>query len=68
MHKRVMQQKDEMQLDLFRDKSVPFEQAWGLPPEPDSGGVELLSQLKEQKSLTQPLLEEVISYVNLSKA
>ena len=68
MRKRGMQQKDGRQLDLFRDKPVPFEEARGVTPEADSGGVELLSQLKEQKSLTQHLLEEVISYVNLRKA
>lgn len=68
MRKRVMQQKDGIQLDLFRDKPVPFEEARGVTPKADSRGVELLSQLEEQKSLTQHLLEEVISYVNIRKA
>ena len=68
MRKRVIQQKDGIQLDLFRDKPVPFEEARGVTPTADSKGVELLSQLKEQKSLTQHLLEEVISYVNIRKA
>lgn len=68
MRKRVIQQKDGIQLDLFRDKPVPFEETRGVTPKADSRGVELLSQLKEQKSLTQHLLEEVISYVNIRKA
>ena len=63
MRKRVIQQKDGIELDLFRDKPVPFEEARGVTPTADSTGVELLSQLEEQKSLTQHLLEEVISYV-----
>lgn len=68
MRKRRMQHKDGRQLDLFRVQPVPFEEARGVTPQAGTGGVELLSQLDEQKSLTQHMLEEVISYVNLKKA
>lgn len=64
----MMQQKDGKQLDLFRDQPVPLNEARGVTPKADSRGVEFLSQLEEQKSLTQHMLEEVISYGNLTKS
>jgi len=65
-----MQQKKEIikQLDLFTDRVKPTS-------EPESGtvgkslpGVELLSQLEKQRTLTGNLLEQVVDYGNLHKA
>ncbi len=70
MRKNRMQQKNEkvIQLDLFKDPGKPANYLEGGTNKCSLSGVELLSQLEKQRTLTGNLLEEVVDYGNLLKA
>ncbi len=65
-----MQQKNVRfrQLDLFKDSGKPANHLEGGTSKDSLSGVELLSQLKKQRTLTGNLLEDVVDYGNLLKA
>ena len=66
---RVQQKKDEViQLTLFKDQSQPERNLTGRTGAETLTGVELLSQLEKQRTLTKNLLDEIVGYGNLNKA
>jgi len=70
MRKNREQQKNGIgkQLDLFADRERPVSQPAGGTSEVSSTGVELLSQLEKQRTLTEGLLDKVVDYENLHRA
>jgi len=70
MRKNREQQKKErvIQLDLFKDLTRPANGPTGGTGKGKSAGVELLSQLEKQRTLTVNLLATVVDYGNLNKA
>lgn len=70
MRKSRLQQKKEkvIQLDLFKDLLEPAAYLDGGTGKGILSGVELLSQLEKQRTLTGNLLEDVVDYGNLLKA
>ncbi len=70
MRKSRLQQKKEkvIQLDLFKDLVEPAAYLDGGTGKGRMSGVELLSQLEKQRTLTGNLLEDVVDYGNLLKA
>ena len=65
-----MQQKKEevRQLVLFKDSGKPANHLEGGTTKDSLSGVELLSRLEKQRTLTGNLLEDVVDYGNLLKA
>ena len=57
-----------MQLELFSRQAIPVRQPQGRTGRATSTGVELSSQLEEQRTLTLTILEKVVDYGNLTKA
>lgn len=70
MHKGRKQQKTgiDEQLDLFSYRSNPKGKLDGRTDKGSHIGVELLSQLKDQRSQTRTLLERIVDYGNLTSA
>lgn len=70
MRKNREQQKigKVLQLDLFKDLFKPVVYLKGRTCKGNPSGVELLSQLEKQRTLTVNLLETVVDYGNLIKA
>jgi len=70
MRKNREQQKNEMvrQLKLFEDQIKPDNSHDGRTGSEICTGVELLSQLESQRTLTENLLEAVVDYGNLRNA
>ena len=70
MRKNKMQQKkgEVRQLDLFKGSEEPANHLEGGTNKDSLSGVELLSQLEKQRTLTGNLLEDVVDYGNLHKA
>lgn len=70
MRKNREQQKKEMvrQLNLFEDQIQPANSHEGRTGNENCPGVELLSQLESQRTLTENLLEAVVDYGNLRNA
>lgn len=62
------QQAAGVQTELFGAQGQPEEQAQGRTRRPVPAGVELLSQLEEQRTLTEHALEKVVGYKNLTRA
>ena len=70
MRKNRKQQKNGMarQLNLFEDHIKPANSHEGRTGNENCTGVELLSQLENQRTLTENLLEAVVDYGNLRRA
>lgn len=70
MRKNREQQKNGMvrQLNLFEDQRKPADCHEGRTGNENRTGVELLSQLENQRTLTENSLEAVVDYGNLRKA
>ncbi len=70
MRKNREQQKigKVLQLDLFKDLFKPVVYLKGRTCKGNPSGVELLSQLEKQRTLTVNLLETVVDYGNLIKS
>jgi RNA-directed DNA polymerase len=62
------QQAAGVQTELFGAQGQPEEQAQGRTRRPALTGVELLSQLERQRTLTEHALEKVVGYKNLTRA
>lgn len=70
MRKNREQQKKEQvnQLDMFSGDTLPAGNTTGRTGKDNQTGVELLSRLEKQRTLTTNLLTEILDYGNLDKA
>ena len=70
MRKDKKQQKKASgkQLEIFSKTGEPLKGSIDGIDKPLSGGVELLSRLENQRTLTRDLLEKIVDYENLKRA